>query len=253
MENLLSTKQLQELLNIDRTTVYRMLKDGRLNGIKVGNQWRFPREEVDAILTGGHFAAQETIHSARSMVMVDPLPLNCIQAMQDVFAEVLGVGAITTAPSGKPLTKMSNSCQFCQLILSSDSGHRACVSSWQKLAEKNSQQTEFDECHAGLLYARKQININNQFKAMFVVGQFYATRPSPAEEDQRIEKLAEHHNIDETRLKDAAKSLPVLNQRTQKHIMDWLTKEVRTIEAVGNERINLVRLLESSRTAKVAS
>lgn len=253
MENLLSTKQLQELLNIDRTTVYRMLKDGRLNGIKVGNQWRFPREEVDAILAGEHFAAQESANPLKPTISIDPLPLNCIQKMQDVFAEVLEIGAITTAPDGKPLTKISNSCQFCQLILATESGNQACVASWKRLAEKNAPQTDFDVCHAGLLYARKRVNINNQFKAMFVVGQFYATHPSYSEESQRIKRLAKQHNIDESRLTEAAQSLPVLNYRTQNRIMDWLSKEVRTIEAIANERIDLIKMMKSNRAAKVAS
>jgi excisionase family DNA binding protein len=253
VENLLSTKQLQELLNIDRTTVYRMLKDGRLTGIKVGNQWRFPREEVDAILAGEHFSAHEATTSAKLTVNIDALPLNCIQKMQDVFAEVLEIGAITTAPSGKPLTKVSNPCQFCQLILDTESGNQACSDSWTRLAAKNTPQTEFDVCHAGLLYARKRININNQFKAMFVVGQFYATRPSPTEESRRIKKLAEQHNIDESRLKEAAQLLPVLNHRAQSHIIDWVSKEVKTIEMIGNERAELVEMLKANRTGKVAS
>ncbi|GAB4426880.1 MAG: hypothetical protein Kow0031_06810 [Anaerolineae bacterium] len=250
MENLLSTKQLQELLNIDRTTVYRMLKDGRLNGIKVGNQWRFPREEVDAILTGGHSAAKEAVASARSApakpaAKINPLPLNCIQAMHDVFAEVLGIGAIATDPAGEPLSKMSNPCQFCRLILDSASGKQACIESWQKLAQRDSRQTDFERCHAGLLYARSRITLNGQFKAMLIVGQFYNSPPAPAEETDRVAKLAHRHNINEADLLAAAKSLPVLNQHTQDHIMDWLSKEVRTIEAIGNERLQLLNLLGS--------
>ncbi|MCA9947998.1 MAG: helix-turn-helix domain-containing protein, partial [Anaerolineales bacterium] len=38
MEDLLTTRQVQELLQVDRTTVYRMRKDGRLTGVKVGQQ-----------------------------------------------------------------------------------------------------------------------------------------------------------------------------------------------------------------------
>lgn len=230
-----------------------MLKDGRLNGIKVGNQWRFPREEVDAILTGRYFAAQEAVDPAKPTARIDPLPLNCIQAMQDVFAEVLGIGAITTDPDGNSLTKMSNPCQFCQLILNTDSGKQACVDSWKKLTEKTSPQTDFDVCHAGLLYARNRITINHQFRAMFIVGQFYASSPTPAEETRRIKDLAERHNIDEAKLKAAAQLLPVLDHRTQNHIMDWLLKEVRTIEAIGNERLDLIKLLETNRPHKELS
>jgi excisionase family DNA binding protein len=69
---LLTTKQLQELLSIDRTTVYRMLKDGRLTGIKVGTQWRFSRDEVDALLSGS-----SAIKSGGSGVAPRHYPSNC--------------------------------------------------------------------------------------------------------------------------------------------------------------------------------
>ncbi|MGD8518216.1 MAG: helix-turn-helix domain-containing protein, partial [Anaerolineae bacterium] len=44
---LLTTRQLQELLQVDRITIYRMLDDGRLEGFKVGGQWRFSRQAID--------------------------------------------------------------------------------------------------------------------------------------------------------------------------------------------------------------
>ncbi|MCA9936705.1 MAG: helix-turn-helix domain-containing protein [Anaerolineales bacterium] len=50
MDDLLTTKQVQDLLQVDRTTVYRMLKDGRITGVKVGQQWRFHRQEVENLL-----------------------------------------------------------------------------------------------------------------------------------------------------------------------------------------------------------
>ncbi|MGB9754636.1 helix-turn-helix domain-containing protein [Roseiflexus castenholzii] len=43
MNDLLTTREVQDLLKLDRTTVYRMLKEGRLTGVKVGQQWRFHR------------------------------------------------------------------------------------------------------------------------------------------------------------------------------------------------------------------
>jgi excisionase family DNA binding protein len=40
MEDLLATRQPQDILQIDRVTIYRMLEDGRLRGVKVGGKWR---------------------------------------------------------------------------------------------------------------------------------------------------------------------------------------------------------------------
>ena len=46
MVTFLTTREMQDLINVDRSTVYRMAEDGRLPGIKVGRQWRFPAARV---------------------------------------------------------------------------------------------------------------------------------------------------------------------------------------------------------------
>jgi len=46
MNNMLTAKDVQELLQVDRSTVYRMAEDGRLPAVKVGKQWRFPADQL---------------------------------------------------------------------------------------------------------------------------------------------------------------------------------------------------------------
>jgi len=48
---LLSLEQVAEYLNVNKFTVYRLLAQKELPAFKVGNQWRFKRELVDAWLT----------------------------------------------------------------------------------------------------------------------------------------------------------------------------------------------------------
>ena len=47
MPALLTTKAVQQLLNVDRSTIYRMAEAGRLPAIKVGRQWRFHTEAIE--------------------------------------------------------------------------------------------------------------------------------------------------------------------------------------------------------------
>ena len=46
MTTFLTTQDVQELLHVDKSTVYRMAEDGRLPGVKVGRQWRFPADRI---------------------------------------------------------------------------------------------------------------------------------------------------------------------------------------------------------------
>ena len=118
MNELLTTRQVQETLKVDRTTIYRMLKDGRLSGVKVGSQWRFPRAEIESFLYGTPTPPREEEAKEKQTLTLDVLPISCLQAIQDVSAETVEVGAIITNNDGVPITEISNSCRFCNLILS---------------------------------------------------------------------------------------------------------------------------------------
>ncbi len=48
MSEILTIKEVAELLRIGEKTAYTMAKDGKLPGFKVGGQWRFRRMDLDA-------------------------------------------------------------------------------------------------------------------------------------------------------------------------------------------------------------
>ena len=50
LERLLTVEQVAEYLNVDKFTVYRLLRDKKLPGFKVGNQWRFNHQMIEAWL-----------------------------------------------------------------------------------------------------------------------------------------------------------------------------------------------------------
>ncbi|MEJ2211034.1 MAG: helix-turn-helix domain-containing protein, partial [Anaerolineae bacterium] len=118
MEDLLTTKQLQELLQVDRVTIYRMLKDGRLEGFKVGGQWRFSRQTIEQWLYEKRAPLDPVVSSPDTSVPSSEPQLlspSCLQAIQDIFAEALQVGAVITSVEGTPLTNVSYACRFCQM------------------------------------------------------------------------------------------------------------------------------------------
>ena len=47
MAEMLTAKEVQDLLQVDRSTIYRMAEAGRLPAIKVGKQWRFPADQIN--------------------------------------------------------------------------------------------------------------------------------------------------------------------------------------------------------------
>jgi len=239
MDNtLLTAKQAQELLKVDRTTIYRMLKDGRLNGVKVGHQWRFYTSEVNDLLTGA-----KRFGESNTPISVDVLPLHCMQPVQDVFAEIAQVGAVTADKEGQPLTKISNSCDFCKLILGSDEGRQACIESWKHLVDQKDAAPEFTSCHAGLQYARARIEVSGELIAILVAGQFYVHPPEPEEQEERLRALAEKYHININLLTQAAQQISVLDAHKVPQISGWLEQVAHTFEQISAERADLMNRL----------
>lgn len=232
MKELLTAREVQELLKVDRVTVYRMLKDGRLSGVKVGQQWRFDRGSVDRLLGGEQPEQRPPSRPA------DVLPLHCIQPIQDVFAEVAGVSAVTVAPDGEPLTTPSGSCRFCTLIHSSPSGLRACRESWRQLVD--AQPGAFATCHAGLNYTHGAIKVDGELVALVVAGQFHAEAPDMAALQRQAAHLAATHGLDGAALAEAAAAIPVLEARVYAQLAGWLRRVAGTFETIAHERAALL-------------
>ena len=46
--DLMTTKELAEYLQLDRMTIYKLLKSGDIPANRVGHQWRFFRSDIDS-------------------------------------------------------------------------------------------------------------------------------------------------------------------------------------------------------------
>lgn len=249
MEDLITTKQLQELLQVDRTTIYRWLSDGRLTGIRVGGQWRFPHNVVETCLVSPKAAKQ--IAAAEDMTpSADVLPLDCLQPIQEIFATAADVGAVTTTLDGKPLTPFSNSCKFCDLILASPEGRQRCESSWARLAHSSVHAPRVERCHAGLTYARGRIQVGDEFVGMIFAGQF-VTNPS-ARQELDIRGLARECNVPESALQKAAQEVRVIDPSRADWLLGLLQKVAETFSHIGQQRLDLImRLRQVAQLAKV--
>jgi excisionase family DNA binding protein len=238
MESLLSVRQVRDLLQVDRTTIYRMLKDGRLNGIKIGRHWRFYPSDLDELLSGAKRMSKDEVYAPAEI-----LPLHCMQPVQDVFAEIAEIGSITADREGQPLTKISNSCDFCKLILGSKKGRQACIDSWKELALQKDSTPEFTSCHAGLQHARARIEVGGSLVAIQIIGQFYLSERDQEKQDERIQALAEKYRIDKNSLVQAAQKISVLDSRKKAQISGWLGRVAQTFEQISKERADLINRL----------
>lgn len=256
MDTLLTVRQLQDLLQVDRITIYRMLSDGRLQGFKVGGQWRFSRQAIEDWLQQQQGCLEAARPSGTTMADIplrpspealrpspEALPLSCIQAVQDIFAQALGIAVITTAPDGTPLTSIANPCPFCTLIFGTRGGRQRCINSWRKAAEEEpgasqvpGEGSPFATCHAGLCYAWSRIEVEGQLVAVVHAGQFLDRAPHQGD----LAELAAATGLETQELQAALALVPVLDRDRQERVVLLLPRVAATFAEIGTERLNLL-------------
>ncbi len=233
MENLLTTKQVIDILKVDRITVYRMLNDGRLKGVKIGQQWRFLRSEVERLLSG------ETAEQPSSAAG-GPLPVHCIQTVQNLFSDVSLLSAVLVDLEGQPITETSQACSFCKLVQSCPSGKAACHNSWQSFVQLALKGRTRFTCHAGLDYTGALVQDNGQAVGLFLIGQFrwQSAHASPAP------ALAETHGLNAAELEKAVANVHVLAPAQHPLVQSWAPAAVSSIHSILHERSGFMDRLQ---------
>jgi excisionase family DNA binding protein len=197
LTDLLTTHQVQDLLSIDRTTIYRMVQGGQLPAIRVGKQWRFARAEIDRWLrsqAASGAAVQRAAPDGAAPTLADLLPLPSLQLIQDAFAEALGVMMVVTDMEGRPVTRVSNSCGLYETVIGNAEAATRCIQGWQRMAGGLTMEAKFLPNELGLLCTRGLIRSGNELKGMVFLGGIAPDDWPPSPEG--IEAIAAHHGLD---------------------------------------------------------
>ena len=238
-DKLLTTRELEELLQLDRVTIYRMVKDGELPALRVGGQWRFSSEAIDAWLKTqrGDFSPKPERREAAldldHLPLVDLVPFSTLQTIQNQFAELVGVAAFITDLEGQPFAPCSRCSRFCQLVHSRPEGMTACQSSWRSIALLDEQDATIHVCHAGIQYASAPVSVNEQRFGLVTAGQFLTEPPDP--EAFRVRALATGARIGVSgeQLAEAMDSIKIVSHENALQITALLQTIANAISSIG--------------------
>lgn len=164
----LTTRDLQELIRVDKSTIYRMAEAGRLPAVKVGRQWRFPEDAVMSWLGAAEPPRGETIHVSPGLAEV--VAGDLAQAIADLAAEAMGVMVVITDMDGMPLTSIANPCGLVEAMAGQASVLPRCIETWRHYGTIPDLVPRFGPSEFGFLCARAFVRRGSELLGMVIAG-----------------------------------------------------------------------------------
>jgi excisionase family DNA binding protein len=191
--DLLTAQQVQELLHVDKSTIYRMASDGRLPAVKVGKQWRFPADAI-AELVG---ANATTTGTTEQRPTIDPA---AAESVVEVMAERLGVMMVVTDLEGHPVTSITNPSDWMKGHDGDPTVIQTCVDEWRELAADVDLSPRLRKGRLGFECARVFIRHEHSLVGMVLAGGI-----SPAGDPH-----PEFHHLDDVARRRLLDTLPMV-------------------------------------------
>ncbi|GBE24674.1 helix-turn-helix domain protein [bacterium BMS3Bbin02] len=187
----LTTKDLQQLVKVDKSTIYRMAEDGRLPAIKIGRQWRFRDEDIRRWLDepGSPRGPESSMSSSEGSLIS--------RHLVELFADLYGVMVVVTDINGHPLIDVVNPCGFFASLLDLPDLTTRCATEWAGLAEHPDLTPTWQESRFGFSCARAFLRSSNQLVGMVIAG---GVRSSATPDTEAFERLATDLGIETSRL-----------------------------------------------------
>jgi excisionase family DNA binding protein len=251
MTSLLTAKELQAILQVDRSTIYRMAESGRIPAVKVGRQWRFPSEQISSWLAVPGSPAPtlpplEEVATAPDGSLSDLLPREYVDDMAELLGGLLGVMVVVTDMQGSPLAKAANPCGLFAAIDENDDAVARCVASWKKLAGGVDLQPRFTPSHMGLLCARSFIRVGSELKGMVLVGGIAPDVWPP--DSNELEAIAEAFRVPMDLVENHVHEVYRLDEADRQRVLSYLPRMAQMLSHIANERTNHLTRLDAIAT-----
>ncbi len=259
-DKLLTTRELQDRLQLDRVTIYRMVKEGELPALRVGGQWRFSSDAIESWLNNRDRARPAVAVAPapanvalEDLRLSDLIPLKTLQSIQDRFAAVLGMSSFITDLDGQPLIPCSRCSRFCRLVHTTAAGMAGCQGSWRDVARSAEERANIHTCHAGIRYASAPVVVAGRRVGMVTAGQFLTEAADPAAFGEQALTTGARIGVDGDALAAAQDSLVIVSAEQALQITELLAVIANALSSIGYQaflaRLALTRIAQLSGAA----
>lgn len=247
MDELLTTKEVQDMLQVDRTTIYRMAETNRLPAFKVGNQWRFPADQIrnwlQQQMTAPTANQQPGEGINKTSGIGSLLSTVYIQSVQDVFAALLGIMITVTDMDGNPIAEVSNPCGLFKVISQTPNPIQKCIENWSHLNMTPGLEPQFIKSRLGLLGTRGLIRVGPALKGMVIAGGIAPDDwpPDPAE----VAETATFFGLPSEALAPHIHEVFYLNEAQKDLVLSLVQRIADILAHIAADRLALMEKLDS--------
>lgn len=180
--------------------------------------------------------------------LTDLINVKILQEVQDGFAQLTGMAALTTDEHGNPITQGSNFTEFCtELTRKNPEGCRRCKRCDKEGAEKSYEtgNAVTYECHAGLVDFAAPIMLEGKIIGSFIGGQVLTEEP----DEQKFRNIARQLSINEDKYVNALRKVKIVDKKKVVDAADFLcvianllstsAYEAYTTQVNNNNTVNL--------------
>jgi excisionase family DNA binding protein len=162
---LLTAQQVQRLLDVDASTIYRMAGDGRLPAVRIGRQWRFPAAAIRSILPSVPTDDDHRVERSPTVISGD-----VATAVLEAIAPALGVTMVVTDLAGQPISSVVNPAPAIAARLDDPEFLAACTTEWQAFADEAHLAPRLRAGRLGFLCAHGLVRRGPSLVAMVLAG-----------------------------------------------------------------------------------
>ena len=176
------------------------------------------------------------------------IDISTLQSIQDKFAKMLDLAAITVDEKGVPIVNASNFTGFCKLIRNSREGYRRCslCDAAGSLKAMKSKSPAIYRCHTGLTDMAAPLMVGDTYLGGMLCGQVKIRNQSD-KDIVDLKRLSHELDIPFESLEREFKKIPTISYEGIKDASEFLYIFANYIAKMGMATIAQSRLLEETR------
>ncbi len=156
-----------------------------------------------------------------AIALTDLISVSTLQSIQDGFARLTGMAALTTDADGNAVTKGSNFTEFCMDITRKNrDGARRCAQCDKKGGEDAllSRKSVSYSCHAGLVDFAAPIMLGGEMIGSFIGGQVLTEEP----DEEKFRAIARDMGVNEDKYIAALRKVKIVSREQVEAAADFL-------------------------------